>query len=435
MRQSTYDKAKYLEESDIYFFHNIYQFRCLSIEQSYNYYYRDLFSSIEDFKEVKLDQFISLELVELIEYKEGHAIFLTNQAIEIIRDYYGFATNVVDTNNNRQIIKRGYFTAGELKMLPRLINHQIHLNRFVLDFNELAKDENLNWKHYGEKSVSQYFGIRPDALLRFYDVDIFLEQDMATESKIQLMSKWEHYRTYLRSRESEQNNRKIIVLFIVDNTKNIDKRKELVRFTATDSLIDLFSSKFEVYTGTRDDLLDLLFTEIIPTLQNLNGTHNHFNKIMRIRHKFIVNDATRLKKFLADTEYSFVAYKTDENDNLLIENGRLQEFLFDNAMNNPLSIHHKIAYHKRNSAAFYRSMNRNISVIFIVESEDIIKSQLQLTNLMGTDNVYYTTIKRLERLSFSESLFQFDRAGKRYHFQDSGLTKRVFEETEHLIGI
>jgi len=48
---------------------------------------------------------------------------------------------------------------------------------------------------------------------------------------------------------------------------------------------------------------------------------------------------------------------------------------------------------------------------------------------MGTDDVYYTTLERLERLSFPEALFQFDRAGQKYHFANSGLVKRVYEET------
>lgn len=424
MKPGTYEAARQLGEKDIEFLRAIYEFRCLSLEQSAFYFYDQQYESVEDFEE-KVIFLTELELIEKVEYKNGHALFLTNRAIEIIRDSYGLATNIVDEKRN--VIKRGYFTAGELKMLPRLINHQVHLNRFVLDFSHLAQDDALNWKHYGEKHVSQYFGIRPDGLIRFYDIDIFLEQDMNTESKTQLMNKWDNYRTYLRSKEHDSNTRKIIMLFIIDGTTQVEKRKDLVRFTAADSLIDLFSSRFEMFVGTRAELLDLLFTSIIPTMQGLNGTHNHFMKIMRMRHNYAVHDASRLKQFLSDTEYSFMIYKIDDNGNLIIQNGRLQEFLVDDMTNNAFSIHHKLAYHKRNSASFYREMNRHISVIFLVESEHIIKKQLELTGLMGTDNVYYTTLKRLEERSFSEALFQFDRAGNRYHFTNSGLVQRVYE--------
>lgn len=424
MKTKTYEAARLLDEKDIEFLRAIYEYRCLSLQQAVQYFYEEEYADVDEFDE-KVTQLLELELVEVIEYKEGHALFLTNRAIEIIRDSYGLATNIVD--HERNVIKRGYYTASELKMLPRLINHQVHLNRFVLDFSHLAQDETLNWSHFGEKHVSQYFGIRPDALIRFYDVDLFLEQDMATESKTQLMNKWDNYRTYLRSKEHDLNTRKIIVLFIVDNTTQIEKRKDLVRFTAVDSLIDLFSSRFEMFVGTRSELLDLVFSSIIPTMQGLNGTHNHLMKLLRIRHNYAVQDATKLKRFLSDTEYSFMIYKMDDQNNLIIQNGRLQEFLLDDATGSPFSLHHKLAYHKRNSASFYREMNRHISVIILVDSEYAIKKQLHLTGLTGTDNVYYTTLKRLEEMSFSEALFQFDRSGNQYHFTNSGLIQRVME--------
>lgn len=425
MKTKTYEAARQLSELDVEFLRAIYEYRCLSYEQGAFYFFNQQYNSIDEF-EVKVKFLEELELVESIEFKNGHALFVTNRAIEIIRDTYGLATNIVDAERN--VIRRGYYTAAELKMLPRLVNHQVHLNRFVLDFSHLAQDESLNWKHYGEKYVSQYNGIRPDGMIRFYDLDIFLEQDMSTESKTQLMNKWDNYRTYLRSKEHDNNTRKIVMLFIIDGTTKIEKRKDLVRFTAADSLIDLFSSRFEMYVGSREELLDLLFTSIIPTMQGLNGTHNHFMKIMRMRHSYAVHDATRLKQFLSETEYNFMIYKMDNQGNLLIQNGRLQEFLVDDATDNPFSLHHKLAYHKRNSASFYRAMDRHISVIFLVESEAVIKRQLELTGLMGTDNVYYTTLKRLEERSFSEALFQFDRAGHIYHFENNGLIKRVYEK-------
>lgn len=425
MRQKTYEKAKELEEKDIHFLHQIYQFRCLDTHQAYNYFYNEDYEDFDEFSLLLLQPMLDMALIEIIEYKEGEAIFLTNASIEIIRDYYSMPTNVVDKSN--YVIRRGYYTAGELKMLPRLVNHQVHLNRFVLDFDKLAENENLNYEHFGEKYVSHYFGIRPDALIRFYEADIFLEQDMNTESKTQLMQKWDNYRTYLRSKEHAMNTRKIIMLFIVDNTKNIEKRKDLVRYTAIDSLIDVFSDQFDIYVGSRDELLDILFSSIIPTMQSMNGAQNMFLRLMNDRHGFTVRDATRLRQFLSDTEYSFLAYKTDKSDNVIIEHNRLQEFLFDDATGSPFSMMHKISYQKRNSSAFMRSMGRHISTVFIVEDEETIQHYLELSKLLGADDVFYTTMKRLESKPFSEALFQFDRTGSRYHFENTGLVKRVYE--------
>lgn len=427
MRQSNFEKARLLAENDLAFLYDVYDFRCISTQQAFDYYYADYFYNYEAFYQNKIQAFIQADLIEVVLYKEGEAVFLTNNAIEIVRDCFGLATNILDKDKN--VIRRGYYRASELKMLPRLITHQVHLNRFVLDFRELAKGENLNWKHYGEKNISQYFGIRPDAMLRFYELDIFLEQDMASESKVQLTDKWNHYRTYLRSRKSDGNLRKIIMLFIVDNTNNPQARKELVRYTAIESLLDQFGSKFDIYVGTRDELLDLLFTSVIPTQQAMNGLHSHYMQIMNNRYQFVVQDAQRLRPFLSNTEYTFYQYKMSEEGTLLIENGKLQEFLLDDATGAPFSMMQKIAFHKRNSSAFYRDMNRHISTIFLLDNEQQIRSHLQMANLMGTDDVYYTTLERLERLSFPEALFQFDRAGQKYHFANSGLVKRVYEET------
>lgn len=426
MRKANYERAQQLSDYDMFVLHEIYQFRCLDINQLFDYYYYTKFQDKIKFEKLVLKKWTNLLLIDTIEYKEGVAVFLTNNAIEIIREEFGMSTNIVD--KEKKIVKRGYYSAAELKMLPRLVNHQIHLNRFILDFAALADDEDLNWQHFGEKYVSQYFGMRPDALLRFYDVDIFLEQDMSTESKKQLLQKWEHYRTFLQSKEVEGQDRKIIMMFIVDNTTNIKERKELVRYTACDSLIDVLNSNFDIYVGSRDELLDILFTKIIPTLHVMNAQHSKLMQIVDRRHGFQIRDAGRLKKSLNDTEYTFYLYKTDTNGNLLHENYRLQEFLLDDALNGPFSMISKIAYHKRNSATFSRNNSRPISAIFLVDSSKEVKNYLMLSSLMGTDEVYFTTMKRLETMNFEKALFQFDRSGAIYHFADSGLIRREFEK-------
>lgn len=424
MRQINYERAKKLTSHDIRFFYSIYEYRCLSEKQAYDYFYEEAYVSLETFRRAKISKWVKNELIEVIEYKEQKAIFLTNNAIEIIREEFGLSTNIVDSE--KKVVRRGYYSAAELKMLPRLINHQVHLNQFVLDFKALAEEYGVNWKHYGEKFVSQYFGMRPDALLKFYGVDIFLEQDMSTESRVQLLAKWEGYRTFLRSNEAQGNTRKIIMLFIIDGTKSVEKRKDLVRYTAGDSLIDLLGDKFDIYVGTRSELLDILFSNIIPSLQMMNTMHSKLMKVMSEKHGFVIRDAARLRNFLVETEYSFMIYKTTEEGNLLSENGRIQEYLLDDATGCPFSMISKIAYHKRNSSAFFRENNRHISTIFIVDSEEEVKRHLKLSSLMGTDEIYFTTFNRLTKKDFSKALFQFDRSGAMYHFADPGLIKREF---------
>lgn len=419
-------KAMKLSKKDTEMMYAIYQFRCLDVRQAHHYFFPE-YERRDIFEVKKLYPLMDMELIELVPYKNGVAIFLLREGVDIIRDEYELSTHIVDEET--LAVKRGYYSAGELRMNPRLVNHQVGLNQFVLMFQDRAP-EDLNWKHYGEKFVSSYFGIRPDAMIRLFDIDIFLEQDMNTESEYQLLAKWDNYRTFLRSKEHEMNPRRIKVFFIVDNIvreKTIQRRKDLVRYTAVDGLIDCFDDYFDIVVGTREELLDYAFDWLVPTLQLANPKHNEFIQTMQYRHDFIVRDADKLTTFLDDT-YDFIAYRTDANNNLLVENGRIQEFLVEDATFSPLGMMQKVDFHKRNSASFRRTMNRGISTIFIVDDEDETEKNLKLASLMGTDQVFYTTMERLERLDFHEAVFAFDSLGNRFHFANTGLVERVIEK-------
>lgn len=426
MWAKTMKKAMELDKNDTELLYGIYQYRCLDIKQAHLYYFPEI--ERRDVFEVKvLYPLIDMDLIELVEYKEGVAIFLMREGIDIVRDEFELSKHIVDEET--LAIRRGHYTAGELRMSPRLINHQVGLNEFALMFAERAPEE-LNWKHYGEKFVSSYFGIRPDGMIRFFDVDIFLEQDMNTESERQLLNKWDNYRNFLRSKEHEMNPRKIIVFFIVDNIvreSTIERRKNVVRFTAVDGLIDCFDDYFDMVIGTRQELLDYAFDWLIPTLQLANPFQNEFIQLMQDKHNFIVRDADKISSFMED-KYDFIAYRTDSKNNLVVENGRVQEFLFDDATFSPLSLMHKVDFHKRNSATFRRNMNRGISSVFIVDNEEQIESDLNLASLLGAEQVYFTTVRRLKKYSFHKALFSFDSLGNRFHFANSGLVERVIEK-------
>lgn len=426
MWEKTIKKAMKLSARDTEMMYAIYQYRCLDIQQAHYYFFPE-YERRDIFEVKKLYPLMDMDLIELVPYKAGTAIFLLREGVDIVRDEYELSTHIVDEET--LAVKRGYYSAGELKMNPRLINHQVGLNQFVLMFEERAPKE-LNWKHYGEKFVSSYFGIRPDAMIRLFDIDIFLEQDMNTESEYQLLGKWDNYRTFLRSKEHDMNPRRIKVFFIVDNIvreTTIKRRKDLVRYTAVDGLIDCFDDYFDIVIGTREELLDYAFEWLIPTLQLSNPKHNHFIQLMQNKHNFIVRDADKLSTFLPDT-YDFIAYKEDKDNNLVVENGRIQEFLIEDATFSPLGMMHKVDFHKRNSASFRRTMKRGISTIFIVDDEEETEKNLKLASLMSTDDVFYTTMERLEKYELHKALFAFDALGNRFHFANSGLVERIIEK-------
>lgn len=426
MWAKTMIKANQLTEQDTAFMYALYQFRCLDVKQAHHYFFPEI-ERKDVFEVTRLYPLIDMELIELVEYKDGVAIFLQREGVDIIRDEYEISTHIVDEET--LAVRRGYYSAGELRMNPRLVTHQVGLNEFILQFERQAPPK-LNWKHYGEKFVSSYFGIRPDAMIRLYDVDIFLEQDMNTESEHQLLGKWDNYRTFLRSKEHEMNPRRILVFFIIDNIKRkktITNRKDLVRFTAVDGLIDCFDNDFDMVIGTREELIQYAFEWLIPTLQLSNPKQNDFIQTMQDKHGFIVRDADKLSSFMED-RYDFIAYKTDASNTLVVENNRVQEFLIDDATFSPLTLMHKVDFHKRNSAAFRRNMSRGISSVFIVDSAEQIEKHLKLAGLLATEQVFYTTYARIERYPFNQALFGFDSLGNRFHFANTGLVQRVIEK-------
>lgn len=426
MKKATYELTNSLSQIDLKVLESIYLFRCLTIRQVYRNFYTDIIDSFETFQSTKLKELIEYEVVELQEFNRGnYALFLTSTGVEVVRYTFDLPTNIIDDKN--KVVKRGYYRAGELKMLPRLINHQVHLNQFVLEFKKYADKRNIKWKHYGEKYVSQYVNIRPDGLIQFLDMDFFLEMDMNTESMKQLIEKWQNYRNFLTSREFRYNEKKIVVLFIIENATNIEKRKDLVRRSCSDILLDIFDSEFDIYIGTKDELMKLVFENLIPNALNSNWKQQEIKSILWQQFGFGATNGIKYKEQLNGSEYGYYICKMNKEGLVVRENGQLQEYLFDDYFFRPLSVLKKIAYLQRNSSMFKARNGRDISYIVLTEDENVMYHDLDIVDLVGVKNVYFTTLKRLENLPLHEALYEYDSLGNIHHFANSGLNKRIFE--------
>ena len=115
MRQSNFEKARLLAENDLAFLYDVYDFRCISTQQAFDYYYADYFYNYEAFYQNKIQAFIQADLIEVVLYKEGEAVFLTNNAIEIVRDCFGLATYILDKDKN--VIRRVYYFSSVFILL------------------------------------------------------------------------------------------------------------------------------------------------------------------------------------------------------------------------------------------------------------------------------------------------------------------------------
>jgi|GEM_PF-5401142 len=418
------DIINQLEHKDIEALKNIYMYRCLNEDQLFKLIYNDN-NTNKLYVRDKIQKMLNLNLIESVFYgAELPVYFLTSTGIDVVRTFYDLPYNIFDIE--KKIIKRGYYRASELKINPKFINHQMQLNNFVINFSEKLNNR-LVWKYYDEKYMSQYVNIRPDGLIQILDVDLFLEIDMATESKNQLYEKWENYRNFLMSSEYAYKERKIIVLFILNNSEKIQERKDLIRYTITERILDLIDDNFEIYIGTQEEILNVIFKKIIPHSIGKDIILNEIKNILEVNHFFNVDDGSIIKNFLIDTNYSFYIRKIDRRNYLIVENNKIQEYLLDEYYFSPVSVLKKIAYLDRNNSIFKSKLGRELSYIVVAKNEEELFHDLKIADLIGTKNVYFTTINRLKNMNFYEAIFQFDYLGNIYHFIDGGLQNRVFE--------
>lgn len=428
IKNSTYEISNQLTKVDLMLLERIYLLRCLTIRQAYREYYINEISSFEEFENTKLKELLDFGIVKSVDFKGNNtALFLTSSGVEIVRYMCDLPCNIIDEKRN--VIKRGYYRASELEILPRLINHQIHLNQFVINFEKYALEKKIKWKYYDEKYVSQYASIRPDGLIQLLDVDLFLEMDMNTESKKQLLDKWQNYRNFLTSREFSFKEKKIVVLFIIDGTNNVEKRKDLIRHTIANNILDLVTGDFDIYIGTPEELLKLIFDELIPNVQQSNWRKELISNSLFSNFNFSVANGDKLKKVLNNSEYGYYIRKIDSQNNLIIENGKIQEYLFDDYFYRPISVLNKIAYLQRNTSIFKERYNRDISYVILVDDIDIAYQDLKVSDLIGVKNVYFTTLDRINNYPISSAFFQYDSLGNVHHFTDNSLNNRIFEKS------
>ncbi|WPS85475.1 replication-relaxation family protein (plasmid) [Brevibacillus halotolerans] len=408
---------------------SIYSFRCLNDQQIYQLHFQQVAPIDEtiskELAKTRIQELLSLQLIKKVEYLGGElAYFLTPSGIEAVRYFFKLPTNVYD--RQKKVIKRGYYRASELEIYPKNINHQIHLNQFVIDFQQLKLD--IHYKYFDEKHVSKYTNIRPDGMISLLDTDFFLEMDMATESKKQLYEKWENYRKFLTSREYAYREKRIVVLFIIDGTTKIKERTDLIKYTIYERLLDVLDAEFEIYVGTSKDLLYLLKNRLIPACKGVDPYTTKIQKVLQDKHGFHITDGEQVRSIFQGTKYALYMRRLNENNKILIDEGRIQEFLVDDYFFEPTTIVSKVAYMDKNNSYFKSRFNREIAYLVVGKTEEQMYNDLKMVDLIGLKNIFFSTYQRLREKPFYEAVFVFDLLGNLHHFTNDGLEERVFEE-------
>lgn len=419
-----------LNRLDLLMLRTVYEMRCLSAKQAWQYFYKRHNITFDVFYNARVIPLSNLKVLEIKTSNSGVlTLFLTGEGIEIVRSYFRLPSEIYDKGLRKTVSNKQ--TAATLDLNPRLIDHQVNLNEFVLKFKQLAKNlyPNERFNYYDEKFTSRYSIVRPDGLLSIGNLDLFLEMDMGTESKKQLDDKWNKYRRFLNNNEFELSERKLIVLFIV-NCDKIESRKNLIRSSAEEVFTSLLKDNFEIYIGKETELLNAVFKKILPIyFSNYKFESILMKNLFKEKHGFSVVRGNKLKINLQGSSYGYYVRRLDENRQIISKSGVAQEFLVDEYIYSPMSVIGKIYFAERTSAQFNLVYKRKINYLVVVSDEQTLFEHLKCLNLFHANNVFFTTPKRLGERPFHEALFKLDSNGNLFKCTDETYQKLELETT------
>lgn len=414
--------ANKITERDAQALKSIYDLRCLTGSQIYQLHYsvnvRTNKPVADTFCKSKINIFLDLGLIEGTSFylngKNDTAYFLTSLGVDLIRVHFNLAHNIFDTS--RKVISRGYLRPSELKINSRLIPHQIYLNQFYIDFTKL--NLNFHYTYQDAKHATKFFDVAPDGILTAKDTYYFLEMDLGTESRKLLTEKWQHYKAFLNSESFLFIERKVVVLFILENISDIEQRRNLVKLTAYEELREKLGYSFDIYVGSRNYILNCLSNKLLPnSIESSPLPLKNISDILSNYHGISCRPAAYASEITLDSKSFTYLSKLEEGTSL-------DFLLICDHYYDPISTFSKIYYFERTKDLFYNKISKAINFLIIVESIENLYNDLKLTNLTYI-NIFFSTVERLENLPFEQALFQLDTQGNLYTFNHT-LNERIF---------
>lgn len=409
---------------DIEFLHTLYKMRCLSLNSTLKYFYPDksyINSKIVPFRNAKL---INIRKIDNVYYLE-----IAQKGIDTIQRFLNIPNEIYNIERNKY--EKVMMNLSDVIIEDKYVKHQTSLNEFVLEYMRLYGEE---VDYYDERFISGNTTIlRPDGMIRLKNADLYLEQDMGTESRKQLMEKWYRYRRYLNN--GYHGKRKLIILFII-NCQNEKARDLLVRKTFLDSFDQLVSNNFEMYVGTKEEILEACFKRILVGEKDRNKEI----KDLMSRFNYTTADGSGLKIKLDGVIYHYyLVKKTNGKTDYYCPNrnriGRFQEFLCDMYDYSPMTVLSKIKFHHKNSKNFdiaysNKSNARLIGYVIITRNIKEFYTHLKACNLIDVENVYVTTPARLKKFTLPKALLKIDPTGnvfscQNYYYEASNLEGKI----------
>ena len=432
MKKSLLDTINKLSKEDIETLTSLYLYRALDFEQITSYIYNIKENTASDkAKKTRIRKKLSGEgLITFSVYLPNkEAAQITNKGIEIVRYVKDIKTEIFNTET--KVVKRGYYTAADLNLNTRLINHQVHLNQFVLDFTERARNKKLLWNYSDEKFLSSYINIRPDGLLSILNYDFFIETDMATESEAQLIEKWQHYRSFLNTDEFKNKSRKIVVLFTIENIlskKKIENRKQLVKQTIIDYLLDELSPDFDIVVDTREKLLDYVFQSLLPKTLNKNNDENKILQYLQ-NNSWNISYGYTFSELFFNKFYNYYIRQLDKNGKIILRNQQPQEYFVDFYFDSEMSVLGEVRYFNKNNTLYKEKFGRNFKYIIISNNISQTYNDLKLLgpSSFSSNNISIMDVRNLDKTKdLYLNLLTLDNFGSVYKIASIDHSRRDF---------
>ena len=301
-----------------------------------------------------------------------------------------------------------YRQSAKVRVLEKNILHQTALNQFVLNF--ISKKYPVAWNYLDESymDISAMKTFKPDGILIVEDSIYFLEMDMGTETRKQLVDKWMRYRKCF-SKKMLQSYGKVTILFIQKDGTDTLYRKNMIISSIQEIIPDLVNG----------ELLDILIGSQAQLQQYLERTTESLFlekpsdtlSVLKSQNYTI----SMIKNSLPLLYTPYYCRKRGEKG-VITRNGIPEEFLLDENICERQSILYNIATYKNAMIEFAKKNKRTIRYV-IVEKEEGGSSQSLYKDAEENPLILFTTKERLISHSGAERFYKFIQ-GCKYHYDD-----------------
>ena len=401
---------------------SIYQHRCLDEALLRQYIYTHEGTQGCSVAE-QIDLLAEYRLLEKVDYNQQYpALFLTTLGVETVKTIFSDELEGLYRFENG---KKALPLSSALKMHPKIINHQMHLNSFAMELESYAKRKGF-FRYFDEKFMPPASNfLMPDGMAELQDCYIFLEMDMGTEAGGRLAQKWNSYRTFLNAPKGFYQRKPVVMLFILDGVKNVNLRKRNIASGLLTHIADRINGRFEVYIGGVESLHKIVKANLLECQNGLSEQINPVCADIQNTHKFLISNPSFLKQL--DNPYAFYIRNLNKDGRISVIDGRPQEFLLDIWLDGRLSVLRNFLYYQRSLMQVEKSVGRKIPYLIVVPSIKDACFIIKTTGIYQVPEIFFTTPDRLSTKSWPEALFCIDQLGNLEHFKDKSLYATVHE--------